>query len=76
MERYDGDGVDDMPNLKSPIKYWQVENEPDLSSKDIDGFVNLQKITYIALKSACPDCKVLMGGMAGGTGGLNFLNQF
>ncbi|MEK7150149.1 MAG: hypothetical protein AAB736_00920 [Patescibacteria group bacterium] len=72
VERYDGDGKNDMPNLKSPIKYWQVENEPDLSSKDLDGFANLQKITYVAIKSACPDCKVLMGGMAGGTGGLNF----
>lgn len=72
VERYDGDGVDDMPNLKSPIKYWQVENEPDLNSDDLFGFANLQKITYEAVKSACPDCRVLMGGMAGETGGLNF----
>ena len=43
-----------------------------MSSKDLDGFANLQKTNYVAIKSACPDCKVLMGGMAGGTGGLNF----
>lgn len=28
VERYDGDGIKDMPGLKSPIKYWQVSNEP------------------------------------------------
>jgi len=27
VERYDGDGVDDMPGLKNPIKYWQIDNE-------------------------------------------------
>jgi hypothetical protein len=30
VERYDGDGVDDMPNLTIPVKYWEVMNEPDL----------------------------------------------
>jgi len=27
VERYDGDGFNDMPNLKNPIKYWQIDNE-------------------------------------------------
>jgi len=30
VERYDGDGVNDMPGLKTPIKYWEAMNEPDL----------------------------------------------
>jgi len=30
VERYDGDGQNDMPGLKMPIKYWEVMNEPDL----------------------------------------------
>jgi len=30
VERYDGDGVDDMPNLIIPIKYWEVSNEPSM----------------------------------------------
>ena len=30
VERYDGDGKNDMPGLKIPIKYWEVMNEPDL----------------------------------------------
>ncbi len=27
VERYDGDGLSDMPGLKNPIKYWQIDNE-------------------------------------------------
>ncbi|OGW41039.1 MAG: hypothetical protein A2X57_10575 [Nitrospirae bacterium GWD2_57_8] len=27
VERYDGDGVNDMPGLKNPVKYWQIDNE-------------------------------------------------
>ncbi|MFN7145824.1 MAG: glycosyl hydrolase, partial [Myxococcota bacterium] len=30
VERYDHDGVDDMPGLAAPIRYWEVDNEPDL----------------------------------------------
>ncbi len=30
VERYDGDGTNDMPGLKMPVKYWEVLNEPDL----------------------------------------------
>jgi len=32
VERYDGDGVDDMPGLSHPVKAWEVDNEPDLHS--------------------------------------------
>jgi hypothetical protein len=28
-ERYDGDGVSDMSGLTRPIKYWQIQNEPE-----------------------------------------------
>ncbi len=27
VERYDGDGQDDMPGLLEPIRYWQIESE-------------------------------------------------
>jgi len=30
VERYDGDGEDDMPGLVRPVKAWEVDNEPDL----------------------------------------------
>ncbi len=64
VERYDGDGVDDMPGLKNPVKYWQVDNEPDTGTQDTEGFAHLMEITAKAIKSACPDCKVIMGGLA------------
>jgi hypothetical protein len=33
VERYDGDGVDDMPGLKGGVHYWEVDNEPDLKAE-------------------------------------------
>jgi hypothetical protein len=62
VERYDGDGVEDMPLLTNPVKYWQVGNEPLASIK---GFAELQKVTYAAIKEACSDCMVLIGGVPG-----------
>ncbi len=67
VERYDGDGIDDMPGLVNPIKFWQVGNEPSQSRRE--GFAGLQRITYGAIKQACPDCRVLMGGVPGGPRG-------
>ncbi|MFQ6009388.1 MAG: T9SS type A sorting domain-containing protein, partial [Candidatus Zixiibacteriota bacterium] len=63
IERYDGDSIDDMPGLVNPIKYWQVDNEPNARTRA--DFAELQRITYQAIKSACSDCIVLNGGVAG-----------
>lgn len=35
VERYDGDGVDDMPGLVQPVKYWEFDNEPDLKNSQV-----------------------------------------
>ncbi|GBE39373.1 hypothetical protein BMS3Bbin08_01995 [bacterium BMS3Bbin08] len=76
VERYDGDGIGEedfnggvFPN---PIKYWQVDNEPDALTKT--GYAELQRITYMAIKEACPDCQVLIGGATGFP--QNFANNF
>ena len=63
VERYDGDGIDDLPGLGNPIRYWQVGNEPD--SSVAGDFDQLQRITYLAIKEACPACTVLIGGVGG-----------
>jgi hypothetical protein len=63
VERYDGDGVNDMPGLVAPIRYWQVGNEPNNTARR--GFAQLQALTYTAIKDACPDCRVLIGGATG-----------
>jgi hypothetical protein len=62
VERYDGDGIDDMPGLRIPVKHWQVDNEPNLGSGR-EGFADLMRITSKAIKESDPDAKVLQGGM-------------
>lgn len=63
IERYDGDGVGDMPDLENPIRHWQIGNEPnDAYQSD---FAYLQEITYDAIKLADPGATVLIGGVPG-----------
>lgn len=62
VERYDGDGKDDMPGLRSKVRYWQVGNEFNLNKDRRGGIGVLQRITYQAIKKADPGAKVLMGG--------------
>lgn len=74
VERYDGDGVSDMPKLKYPVKYWEVMNEPDLDGSDTldffigdaDDYADLLEETSTAVKAADPSAKVLIAGAAGG----------
>jgi hypothetical protein len=60
VERYDGDGFNDAPYLISPIKYWQVENEPP---KWLSDYAELQKTTYQTIKEVCGYCQVVIGGI-------------
>ncbi len=67
VERYDGDGVSDMSGLLRPVKYWQIQNEPEGSAcgqfrNDAASFVDLMRRSYTAVKAACPSCQVLNGG--------------
>lgn len=64
VERYDGDGIADVPNLKSPIKYWQVENEPEVQ-KDKEGYIDLLHMTAEAIRAADPTARVLAAGAIG-----------
>jgi hypothetical protein len=71
VERYDGDGTDDMPGLRYPLLHWEVFNEPGM--KDLPPFYHftpqdyfaLLKVTYEEVKAACPRCVVVQGGVAG-----------
>ncbi|MBU2560342.1 hypothetical protein KKA03_05555 [archaeon] len=72
VERYDGDGVDDMPGLLLPIKHWEISNEPEMQGEDLtffigrpEEYVEILKGGYEAVKEACPDCTVVQGGAAG-----------
>ena len=72
VERYDGDGVDDMPELIVPIKYWEVSNEPSMQEDWLvfflgpaEDYFDILNATYQSIKNADSDAKVLKGGMAG-----------
>jgi hypothetical protein len=65
VERYDGDGVDDMPGLARPIKYWEIGNEV-VVTRNFEGtpqdYAHVLQISYEQIKASCPDCQVLIGG--------------
>ncbi|OHB04138.1 MAG: hypothetical protein A2920_01770 [Candidatus Zambryskibacteria bacterium RIFCSPLOWO2_01_FULL_43_17] len=81
VERYNGDGIDDMPELKNPIKYWQIDNEPPfwqlgqndkLSGSPMewmrdtrDDYAMILELAGNTIHSTCPDCKLVIGGMVG-----------
>lgn len=91
VERYDGDGKDDVSGLLIPIKYWEVMNEPDLAynvdDPEMSDRLNFYKQgpaeyaqllirTGAAIRAADPSAKILIAGAAGGDSRfLNFYKQ-
>lgn len=79
VERYDGDGKDDMPGLKVPIKYWEIMNEPEMQGGSVGGagedlkffvgasheYLEILKTSYGVIKKADSEAKVAHAGMAG-----------
>ena len=68
VDRYDGDGVNDMPGLVKPIKYWEIMNEPEFkmffkgSEKD---FVEIFNFSSQTIKEKQKDAFIIMAGAAG-----------
>ncbi len=79
VERYDGDGNDDMPGLKAPVRYWEIDNEPDLKNTtlpidpvrkyDPSTFCTPQQYATVllassaAIRDAYPGARILNGGL-------------
>lgn len=74
VERYDGDGINDMPGLASgyAIKYWEIDNEPEFgkyggifagSQQYQDYYITL-KNAYEAIKNADSTAVILNAGMS------------
>ncbi|MDY0041731.1 MAG: hypothetical protein RBS57_15565 [Desulforhabdus sp.] len=66
IERYDGDGIDDMPGLRYPIKYWMVLNEPFFRrywAGSAEDYCRLFIQTYRAVKEADPGAKVVLSSL-------------
>jgi len=68
IDRYDGDGNNDMPGLTKPIIYWQIMNEPEFKmffkGKEED-FVEIFNFSSKLIKSKQKDAVIVMAGAAG-----------
>jgi len=67
VERYDGDGKDDMPGLIYPIKYWEIMNQPesDMLHLSPENYLEVLKASAEAIRKTDPKAKVLQGGARG-----------
>lgn len=72
VERYDGNGKDDMEGLQIPIKYWEISNEPEMKEEILtffkgtaENYADILTQSYAEIKETCPGCKVLHAGAAG-----------
>lgn len=63
VERYDGDGIDDLPGTR--VKYWQVMNEPvgliGRELLDVDTYVEAVDQTWRAMAAADPEARLVLG---------------
>lgn len=71
VNRYNGDGQNDMPGLIKPVQYWQVANEWVSDSNKSGGWAGTPdelrtyvSVAYDAVKSAAPRSIFVMGGIA------------
>jgi len=66
VERYDGDGRDDMPGLLRPVLYYQCGNEygnPMFWTGTLQDYVTLLKETRAAARAACTEVKIISNGL-------------
>lgn len=66
VERYDGDGVDDMPGLRFPILHYQIGNEYNNEAfwaGSVEEYRVYLKESYQAAKKASPRARILLSGV-------------
>ncbi len=61
VERYDGDGLDDMPGLARPILHYEVLNEPS-GPAEARPFLDVHQLTRTAARQASEDVRIVLGG--------------
>jgi len=55
VERYDNDGMDDMPGLLAPVRYYEIGSEfSSYEPEPVDDYIDMLTIAYAAAKSAYP----------------------
>jgi hypothetical protein len=66
VDRYDGDGVNDMPGLRFQVRNWHVVEEyPTPSIPDERIYVTLLSEAYTIIHEECPEARVILAGLAG-----------
>ena len=64
VERYDGDGIDDLSGLLYPVTHWEIGNEPDVDDMFFQGsaedYFEILKVSYTTIKETDPDAKILI----------------
>jgi len=68
VDRYDGDGNNDMPGLTKPIKYWDIMNEPEFKmffKGSKEDFVEIFNFSSKVIKEKQKDAMIVMAGAAG-----------
>ena len=68
VDRYDGDGIKDMPKLTKPIIYWEIMNEPEFKmffrGKE-EEFVEIFNFSSQIIKLKQKNSIIIMAGAAG-----------
>ena len=68
IDRYDGDGNNDMPGLTKPIIYWEIMNEPEYKmffKGNKEDFIEIFNFSSKVIKEKQPDAVIVMAGAAG-----------
>ena len=68
VDRYDGDGSNDMPGLTKPIIYWEIMNEPEFKMffrGKKEEFVEIFNFSSKTIKEKQKDAVIIMAGAAG-----------
>ena len=68
VDRYDGDGNNDMPGLIKPIKHWDIMNEPEFKmffKGSKEDFVETFNFSSKVIKEKQKDAVIVMAGAAG-----------
>ena len=68
VDRYDGNGKNDMPGLTKPIIYWEIMNEPEFRmffKGTEDEFVEIFNFSSKLIKSKQKEAVIIMAGAAG-----------
>jgi len=68
VDRYDGDGKNDMPGLTMPITHWEIMNEPEFRMffrGTEDEFVEIFNVSSKLIRSKQKQSVIIMAGAAG-----------